>query len=441
MNADEVWQRVQEFARQRLEDQQPVFTSDRGVRNFISEVNATNIGRRSDDGTTNSSKVTRSQVERVWAELNGGLQAGSVLYFTYALIAAALPDVVESTATGLRLRDRESPPTIESAGNRARMTGRVFGHVVGLDDELIAVGTIFRGRAELAAAGVHRPPMAGISGSAGEGADSIVLSGGYEDDWDLGEVIVYTGHGGQDERTKRQVRDQEFTRGNKALAVSCVEGLPVRVVRGADPRSGFAPTSGYRYDGLFRVEEYWQERGRAGFLMCRFRLVRWTDDAGVVAEIEQRPELPQGDQAPQRRSSTTQRVVRNTAVGTEIKRLYDHRCQVCGIRLESAAGAYAEAAHIRALGRPHNGPDVPANVLCLCPNHHVLFDLGAIYINDDLSIGGLHEGQISVHPRHGIDLAHVAYHRERHVSTARLGADVDDEIAPAFTRAGAAGRS
>jgi hypothetical protein len=30
------------------------------------------------------------------------------------------------------------------------------------------------------------------------GAESIVVSGGYKDDNDFGDVIVYTGHGGQD---------------------------------------------------------------------------------------------------------------------------------------------------------------------------------------------------------------------------------------------------
>jgi putative restriction endonuclease len=40
--------------------------------------------------------------------------------------------------------------------------------------------------------------MAGIAGSVSEGADSIVLSGGYEDDEDRGEEIVYTGHDGKD---------------------------------------------------------------------------------------------------------------------------------------------------------------------------------------------------------------------------------------------------
>lgn len=45
--------------------------------------------------------------------------------------------------------------------------------------------------------------------------------------------------------------------------------------------------------------------------------------------------------------------------------------------LNAKVAPYAEAAHIRALGSPHNGPDVIENVLCLCPNHHVLFDNGA----------------------------------------------------------------
>jgi hypothetical protein len=53
-----------------------------------------------------------------------------------------------------------------------------------------------------------------------EGADSIVLSGGYEDDEDHGDEIVYTGHGGKDQKTGKQVRDQKLTIGNLALARS-----------------------------------------------------------------------------------------------------------------------------------------------------------------------------------------------------------------------------
>jgi putative restriction endonuclease len=60
------------------------------------------------------------------------------------------------------------------------LPGPVFGHIPGYP-----VGSRFENRAALAEAGVHRHRQAGISGSATKGADSIVLSGGYEDDQDL----------------------------------------------------------------------------------------------------------------------------------------------------------------------------------------------------------------------------------------------------------------
>ena len=82
---------------------------------------------------------------------------------------------------------------------------RTFGHV----DE-VEVGNSFANRKQLATSGVHKPTQAGISGGAQEGADSIVVSGGYEDDEDYGDVIVYTGHGGRDPATGRQVSDQRF---------------------------------------------------------------------------------------------------------------------------------------------------------------------------------------------------------------------------------------
>lgn len=63
-----------------------------------------------------------------------------------------------------------------------------------------------------------------------------------------------------------------------------------------------------------------------------------------------------------------------------VKKRHDYRRQVCGVRLEAQAGPYAEGAHIQALGSPHNGPDVEENILCLCPNLHVLFDNGGFGI-------------------------------------------------------------
>ena len=78
--------------------------------------------------------------------------------------------------------------------------------------------------------GVHRPTVAGISGSSKQGCDSIVLNGGYVDDEDYGDLIIYTGEGGQGP-SGRQVRNQQLTRGNLALKISFDEGYPVRVSR------------------------------------------------------------------------------------------------------------------------------------------------------------------------------------------------------------------
>ena len=75
----------------------------------------------------------------------------------------------------------------------------------------VPVGTRFDTRAALRAAGVHRELQAGICGRAATGAESIVLAGGYTDDTDRGDEIVYTGAGGRDPETRKQVADQSFT--------------------------------------------------------------------------------------------------------------------------------------------------------------------------------------------------------------------------------------
>ncbi len=58
----------------------------------------------------------------------------------------------------------------------------VFGHIQG-----VPVGSAFDTYAAMNAAKIHRQTMGGISGSGKVGADSIVISGGYEDDLDLGD--------------------------------------------------------------------------------------------------------------------------------------------------------------------------------------------------------------------------------------------------------------
>jgi putative restriction endonuclease len=187
-----------------------------------------------------------------------------------------------------------------------------FGEVPGCP-----VGTAFGSRSEMVAAGVHRPPMGGISGNGWEGADSIVVSGGYLDDADYGDVIIYTGHGGNDPATKRQVADQHLTApGNAGLVRSQLDGLPVRVIRGAGGDPGYSPPSGFRYDGVFRVEDHWNKPGQDGFRIWQFRLVR-LDPTAVEGE-----QLTGGPVA--RVTTTVQRQVRNSAVIEQVKRWYKY---------------------------------------------------------------------------------------------------------------------
>jgi putative restriction endonuclease len=99
-----------------------------------------------------------------------------------------------------------------------------------------------------------------------------------------------------------------------------------------------------------------------------------------------------------------------------VKHVHDYNCQVCGTRLITPAGPYAEGAHIRALGIPHNGPDVLENLLCLCPNDHVRFDAGAIYIDDTLlvreSASDMSLGALRLRRGHTPNRNYLTYHRE-----------------------------
>lgn len=140
-----------------------------------------------------------------------------------------------------------------------------FGEIIG-----VKPGDVFKSRRELYDSGLHMEIQAGIWGWQDIGACSIVLSGGYEDDLDELNYILYTGHGGQERPKGPQVKDQEYHRGNKALAVSMRRKLPVRVTRGYQTEYG--PESGYRYDGIYFVDNFYQEVGKSGFKIYRYEL-------------------------------------------------------------------------------------------------------------------------------------------------------------------------
>ncbi|WP_395245527.1 YDG/SRA domain-containing protein [Agromyces sp. MMS24-K17] len=271
-------------------------------------------------------------------------------------------------------------------------------------------GQFFIDRQELRDAFVHRPPQAGISGTAAEGADSIVVSGGYVDDVDSGTYLLYTGQGGRDQNTGRQIADQSpHTPGNAGLITSMVRGLPVRVIRGRHPGSPFAPPRGYRYSGLYSVTSWQMKEGRDGFQVVMFRL----DAIEQQAVIEPAPRI---EFDPAFREATVSRRIRDTAMSRAIKELYQYSCQVCGTRIDAFEGRlYAEGAHVRPIGRPHLGSDDRSNLLCLCPNHHAQLDIGGMYISNDMVAIDANTHQALELLRwkrdHRVEVANVEYHR------------------------------
>ncbi|KAF9689028.1 hypothetical protein SADUNF_Sadunf01G0049300 [Salix dunnii] len=155
----------------------------------------------------------------------------------------------------------------------------------------VLVGEIWEDRLACRQWGAHLPHVAGIAGQSTHGSQSVALSGGYIDDEDHGEWFLYTGSGGRDlsgnKRTnKDQSFDQKFDKMNEALRVSCLKGYPVRVVRShKEKRSSYAPETGVRYDGVYRIEKCWRKNGIQGFKVCRYLFVRcdnepapWTSD-------------------------------------------------------------------------------------------------------------------------------------------------------------------
>lgn len=140
-----------------------------------------------------------------------------------------------------------------------------FGEIDG-----IKPGKLFPSKQALADAGVHWQVYGGMAGGA-KGTESIVLNEGYVDDQDDGDVVIYTGHGGQDGRG-RQVHDQKWHRANAGMVQNRDLGVPVRVIRGFKLQSPYAPPHGYRYDGLYSVERCWDEASVHGPLICRFEL-------------------------------------------------------------------------------------------------------------------------------------------------------------------------
>ncbi|XP_042516967.1 histone-lysine N-methyltransferase family member SUVH9-like [Macadamia integrifolia] len=200
-----------------------------------------------------------------------------MLYDSLRIITNAEDERVETNGRKTR-GDLRAASLMRTRGLWLNRDKRIIGAIPG-----ICVGDVFFYRMELCVIGLHGQLQAGIDyvtasqSSNGEPiATSIVVSGGYEDDEDAGDVIIYTGQGGQDKQFARQCVHQKLEGGNLALERSRYYGIEIRVIRGFKYERSITSKI-YVYDGLYRIIDCWFDVGKSGFGVYKYKLLRMAD--------------------------------------------------------------------------------------------------------------------------------------------------------------------
>ncbi|KAK4166978.1 E3 ubiquitin-protein ligase UHRF1 [Cladorrhinum sp. PSN259] len=144
--------------------------------------------------------------------------------------------------------------------------------------------------------GAHGHNVQGISGTAGQGAWSIVCSGRshyHKLDRDEGWRLFYSADGADKNTNKTAVVVQSES--TKALLKSLETKVPVRVLRSAGKENRHCPSVGVRYDGLYVVVAKHDRRNDLGGMYYSFELHRVENQPGSpLEEIERR--VPSGRQ-------------------------------------------------------------------------------------------------------------------------------------------------
>ncbi|XVF07048.1 hypothetical protein REPUB_Repub06bG0103500 [Reevesia pubescens] len=185
-----------------------------------------------------------------------------------------IEDSKESTPGVTRRPDLRAGTILMNKGIRTNIRKRI-GVVPGVE-----VGDIFFFRMEMCLIGLHAPSMAGIdymglkvSQDEEPVAVSIVSSGGYEDNSEDGDVLIYSGQGGNVYKRGMELTDQKLERGNLALEKSLHRGNEVRVIRGVKDMANLTGKI-YVYDGLYKIQDSWVEKGKSGCNVFKYKLVR-----------------------------------------------------------------------------------------------------------------------------------------------------------------------
>ncbi|XP_020975992.1 histone-lysine N-methyltransferase, H3 lysine-9 specific SUVH6-like isoform X1 [Arachis ipaensis] len=177
---------------------------------------------------------------------------------------------LEGKASSFRSVDLRAAEILMGKGKYLN-TNRILGSVPGVE-----VGDEFQYRVELAMVGLHQRIQSDIDYVMHNGktlAMSVITLGGYEDELDDSNVLIYTSLVGNN--TDKEVEDQKLEQCNRALRNSIDEKNPVRVIRATESMHGKGKK--YVYDGQYVVENCWQDDGPHGSPVLRYRLQRIPD--------------------------------------------------------------------------------------------------------------------------------------------------------------------
>ncbi|WP_435334760.1 HNH endonuclease [Haloarchaeobius sp. TZWWS8] len=210
---------------------------------------------------------------------------------------------------------------------------------------------------------------------------------GYRDTIEEDGTVVYTGEG--------TAGDMTFDHGNKAIRDHREDERELHLFRTLDDGQ-------VEYVGQYLCTDWFREelsdstgtmRDAIRFELSPLSRLGKTDEVDIAPEshTQQRDtttsdepdeaiKLPRGSRTTERREFTSEDVIRNEALVRQVKRMHDHNCQICGEkRLQGPEDGYSEVHHLMPLGE--DGPDIPENVVVVCPNHHVDFENGMISID------------------------------------------------------------
>jgi len=143
-------------------------------------------------------------------------------------------------------------------------------------------------------------------------------------------------------------------------------------------------------------------------------------NSNIAPRVEDEEEITTfngGNSLPTRVTTKVSRIIRNTTIIKELKTKYKNKCQICGKQIKLPNGSfYSEGHHLKKLGGTYKGPDIPSNIIIVCPNHHTEFDYGSIAIDPkthlivDIDKSSEYNGKPLAYERSNLDNSFLAFH-------------------------------